>query len=419
MKPEQIPAHIDDAEDERPQVGLLDVLTWIGEAKRRIAIFTGVAAVAAVVATLLMPPIYTARTTLTAPASQTQSQGASAALSALGSLGALSGLGTSLSSKTPDEMYVAILRSDSVLRGLNDRFQLMQRYEVRTFEALRNRIKSYVRVTAEKKSGVILVEVDDKDPKFAAELANGYSAEVDKVLARMMITEAQQRRGFFELQLKDAKQNLVNAETALRQVQEKSGMIVLDKQAEAIIQAVAELKTRIVEREVALRVLRTGSTAANPDVQRQTTELAALRSELSRMETASAIASATSSSGTAAVDIPTSKLPAAAVEFMRAMREVKLQETLLANMVRQYEVAKLDVAKDAPSLQQIDIAQPPDRKAKPQRALIVLGVTFAALLLSSAWFAWRRHRALVNASDPQMGQAWSAMADAWRLRRKP
>lgn len=419
MKPEHIPAQVEDDEDDEPRLDLLDVLTWIGEAKRRIAILTTVVAVCAAGIALMLPLKYTARTTLTAPATQSQGQGASAALSALGSLGALSGLSTSLIGKTPDEMYVAILKSDSVLRELNTRFKLQERYEVRTFEALRLGMKKFVNVTADKKSGVILVEVEDEDPKFAAELANGYASEVDKVLARMMLTEAQQRRGFFELQLKDAKQSLANAEQALRQVQEQSGMIVLDKQAEAIIKAVAELKSRIVTTEVELRVLRTSSTAANPDVQRRTTELAALRSELTRMETAGAIASASAASGPTNFDIPTSKLPATAVELMRAMREVRLQETLLANMVRQYETARLDVAKDAPSLQQIDIAQPPDRKSSPARALIVLGAAFATLLLSSMWVVWRRYRALISATDPQAAQAWSAMTGAWRLRRKP
>lgn len=419
MKPEQIPAQIDgEDEDDGPQVGLLDALTWLGEAKRNIALLTvGVAACAAGV-TMIMTPMYTARTSLTAPATQSQGGGASAALSALGSLSALSGLGTSLAGKTPDEMYVAILKSDSVLRGLNTQFKLQERYDVRSFEALRKEIRNFVKITADKKSGVLQVEVEDEDPKFAAELANGYASEVDKVLARMMVTEAQQRRAFFELQLKEAKQGLANAEEALRQVQEKTGLIVLDKQAEVIIQAVAELKSRIIATDVQLRVLRTSSTAANPDVQRLTAQLAALRSELARMETAGALAAASAASEPAGMSVPTSKLPATAVEMMRAVRDVKLQETLLANMVRQYETARLDVAKDAPSLQQIDIAQPPDRKSSPARAQITLVAGFVTLLLSSMWVVWRRYRALVNASDPQAAQAWSTMASAWRVRRK-
>ena len=419
MKPEQIPAQIDTPVDtDGPRVGLVDVLTWVGEAKRRIAINTAIAAVAAIGYSMLLTPVYTARATLTAPA-QNQSQNASAALSALGSLGALSGLGTSLSGKTPDEMYVALLKSDSVLRALNAHFNLQERYEVDKFEVLREHMKSLVRIAADKKSGVIQVEVDDKDPKFAADLANGYATEVGTVLARMALTEAQQRRGFFELQMKDAKENLAKAEQNLRVLQEKSGLIVLDKQAEVIIQAVATLKSRIIATEVELRVLRSTSTAANPDVQRRTTELAALRSELSRMESASAIASASAASGPGSFgDIPTSTLPAASVEFMRGLREVKLQETLLANMMRQYETARLDVAKDAPSLQQIDVAEPPDHKSKPKRASIVIAVTLSTLLLSLAWVVWRRYRATVHATDRQAAQAWSTLADAWRVRRK-
>lgn len=420
MKPEQIPAQIDATvnTDDGPSISLVDVLTWIGEAKRRIAINTAIAAVAAIGFSMLLTPVYTARTTLTAPP-QNQSQGASAALSALGSLGALSGLGTSLASKTPDEMYVAVLKSDSVLRALNTHFKLQERYEIDKFEALRQHMKTLARIAADKKSGVIQVEVDDKDPKFAAELANGYATEVSKVLARMALTEAQQRRSFFELQLKDAKDNLAKAEQSLRELQEKSGLIVLDKQAEVLIQAVASLKSRIISTEVALRVLRSTSTAANPDVQRRTTELAALRSELARMETASAIASATAASGPGSFDIPTSTLPAASVEFMRTLREVKLQETLLANMMRQYETARLDVAKDAPSLQQIDVAEPPDHKSKPKRASIVIAVTLATLLLSVTWVVWRRYRAVVSTTDQQAARAWATLTEAWRVRRKP
>lgn len=190
-------------------------------------------------------------------------------------------------------------------------------------------------------------------------------------------------------------------------------MVVLDKQAEAIIQAVAELKTRIAEREVRLKVLRTGTTAANPDAQLLNSELTALRAELTRMESSSGGVTA---GGTGSIDIPVGKLPAAAIDYVRAAREVKFQETMMTSMLRQFEVAKLDEAKEGQSLQQVDVALPPDRKSKPSRALIVLAVTFAALLLSSLFVVWRKYRALVSEQSPEVAQAWAQMAKAWRLR---
>jgi tyrosine-protein kinase Etk/Wzc len=402
----------EDELDAGPAIGVLDLLTWLGEGKRTIAWATGLAIVGALVVALVKAPVFTARTTLLPPTSQQQG-GSAAALAALGSLGGLAG---GIVPKTPDELYVHLLKSDSVQRPLVTRFDLHKRYEVESYEVMRKKMQQYVRVSADKKSGVITLEVDDEDPKFAAELANAYAAELTRLLSRLAVSEAQQRRVFFDQQLKDTKENLVKAEQALRTVQEKSGMVVLDQQAEAIIKAVAELKTRIVEREVQLKVLRTSTTAQNPDVQRLNSELSALRGELARMES-SVPTGAKAGSAPGGIDIPIGKLPAAAIDYVRAVREVKFQETLLAGMLRQYEAAKLDEAKEGPVLQQVDVAQPPDRKSKPSRALIVLGAMLAALVLSSAFVIVRRYRAMVREQDPESAQAWDRMAAAWRLRR--
>ncbi len=394
--------------DDGPTIGLLDVLTWLGEGKRLVATVTVLAAIAAVAFALLRPNIFTARTTLLPPGAQQQSNSA-AALAALGSLGGLAG---GLAAKTPDELYVSLLKTDSVARALNERFDLMARYEVKTFEAFRRALPTFVRISSDRKSSVITIEVDDEDPAFAAELANAYVAEVTHVLGRLAVSEAQQRRQFFDKQLQETKENLVQAEQALRTVQEKSGMIVLDQQAEAIIKSVAELKARIVEREVQLRVLRSNATAENPDVQRLATELAALRRELSRMESSSGA----SPGGNGSVDIPVGNLPAAAVDYVRAMREMKFQESMLASMLRQYEIAKLDEAKDGPMLQQVDTAVAPDHKSKPARATIVLAATLAAFLLSCAWVVFRRYRQVCSEHDPESAAAWQRLAQAWRLR---
>jgi capsule polysaccharide export protein KpsE/RkpR len=399
-----------DSEDDEPGVSLTEVLTWLGERKRLIAAVTFAVAVLSLLVVLLLPSVYTARTTFLAPGSQQQSSSA-AALAALGALGGgLGGLG-GLAPKTPDDLYVALLKSDSVLRGLDRRFDLKTHYDVESHEALRRELPSYVRVTADKKSGVIAVEVDDKDPKFAADLANAHEGEVTSLLGRLAVSEAQLRRVFFEKQLQDTKENLIHAEQNLRSVQEKSGVIVLDKQAEALITNAALLRAQIAEREVQLKVLRTSATEQNPAVVRLNSELRALRSELARME------STQGGSPGSAVDMPVGKLPEAGLEYVRARRELKLQEALLESMVRQYEIAKLDEAKEGPSLQQVDVALPPDHKSKPARALIVLASTLVALLLVSAWVVVRRYLALRRESDPVASAAWNDLRRAWRFGR--
>ena len=393
-------------EEDGPPIGLAELLTWIGERKRMVAGITVAAALASLGYAMTLTPMFTARTTLLPPASQQQG-GSAAALAALGSLGGLAG---GLGAKTPDELYVALLKGDTVQRALAERFKLMERYETKTYESLRKTMPGYIRVTSDKKSGIISVEVDDKDPAFAAELANAHAGEITKVLARLAVSEAQVRRLFFEQQLNETKENLVKAEQGLRGVQEKSGVIVLDKQAEALIAGAAMVRAQIAEREVQLKVLRNSATAENPDVQRLASELGALRGELARME---------SSRGGAAgstVDMPVGKIPGAAIDYVRARRELKLQETLLEGMIRQYEIAKLDEAKEGPVLQQVDVAMPPDYKSKPSRAMIVVAATALALIVSVFIAIWRGYQAASAALDPARQQAWATAARAWRLR---
>ena len=273
----------------------------------------------------------------------------------------------------------------------------------------------FVRVAADKKSGLIGVEVDDRDPKFAADLANAHVREITRLLGRLAVSEAQLRRVFFGQQLEETKERLVQAEQNLRAVQEKSGVIVLDKQAEALIGGAATIRARIAEREVMLKVLRGSATEANPEVQRLAAELRALRGELARMESVPGGASRPSSGS--AVDIPVGSLPGAAVDYVRARRELKLQETLLESMLRQFEIAKLDEAKEGPVLQQVDVALPPDRKSKPVRSLIVLGSVLGAFVLASVVVIWRRYAALRRELDPAARESWQRLRRAWGWRR--
>ncbi len=396
-------------EDEGPSVSLAELLAWLGEGKRLIGIVTLAFAIAALITALVLPPVYTARVALLPPGSQQQS-GSAAALAALGSLGGLAG---GLASKTPDELYVSLLKSDSVVRELDQRFNLKKRYEVKTNEALRKVFPKYIRVSSDKKSGVIQVEVDDEEPKFAADMANALPEELAKLLSRLAVTEAQQRRLFYEQQLKDTKEHLIKAEQDLRTVQEKSGVIVLDKQAEALIGGAAQLRALIAEREVQLKVLRTAATDQNPDVMRMNSELQALRAELNRMESRQGSAGGNASP----VDLPVGKIPEAAIDYVRARRELKLQETLLEGIVRQYELAKLDEAKEGASPQLVDKALPPDYKSKPSRALIVLGGLLLGLIGSSLFVIIRSYSALAREQDPERAAAWQSVRQAWRLRR--
>ncbi len=390
-----ISADVDDqAWDDGDLLTVGEMLSWLVDGKWVVTAFAAVCFAAAMAAALLLPESFTARTTLLPPGSQQQS-GSAAALGALGALGVLPG---GLGAKTPDELYVSLLRSDSVLRALDARFKLQERYSVKSFEQLRKVAPVYINVGSDKKTSVITLMVEDKDPAFAADLANAHVGEVSKVLDRLAVTEAQQRRVFFEGQLQKTKDNLVKAEQDLRVVQEKSGVIVLDKQAEALIGGAAQLRAVIAEREVQLKVLKTGATEQNPEVIRLNSELAALRSELTRLESSKRPANGGGNGGGAngaeasALDMAVNRLPEAGIAYIRARRELKLQETLLENILRQYELAKLDEAKEGQVLQQIDKAVPPDYRSFPPRMILVAGGTLVGLLLGAAWVIVRRLR---------------------------
>ncbi len=380
----------------------IEVLAWLGQGKRLIAKLTIGATLVALGVAFLLPPIFTARTTLMPPGSQQQS-GSAAALAALGQLGGAS-------QKTPDELYVALLKSDSVITELDTEFKLRDRYEVKSFIELRQALRLVVRVTSDKKSGVITVEVEDEAPAFAAELANAHVKALTRLLSRLAVGEAKQRRIFFEEQLKENKENLIEAEQNFRKLQESSGLIVLDKQAEAMIGSASALRAQIAAREVQMKVLRTGATEQNPEVMRLSSELRALRSELARIEV-SAGGAAAPGGHPSLTEMPVGKIPEASVDFVRARRELKLQETLLEGMVRQFELAKLEEAKEGPLLQQIDPAVPPDLKSKPSRLLIVAAGVFLGLLVSSAWVLGR---GWIRRQRTQGPQAWTAVSEAWR-----
>lgn len=388
---------------------MVEVLSWLGQGKWLITKVTAAAAVASLVISLLTAPIFTARTSMLPPGNQQQS-GSAAALAALGSLGGLAG-GFS-GTKTTDELYVALMRSDTVLRALDSRFKLQVHYKVETFVALRKVALKRVRIASDKKTGVISVEVDDPKAAFAAELANGYVAELSGVLSRLAVSEAQQRRAFFESQLAAVNEKLALAETRMRELQERSGMIVLDKQSEAIISGAARVKSLIAEREVTLRVLRTTVTDQNYDVRRIESELKGWRAELARLESAQGVGSRNG------LDMPVGKIPAAAIDNVRARRELKLQELLLESVVRQLEMARLDEAKEGPLLQSIDQAVPPDFKSKPSRAMIAVGGTLTGLLGVVVFVLVRAFLAKQRQSDPDAAQEVERMRQAWRWRQQ-
>jgi uncharacterized protein involved in exopolysaccharide biosynthesis len=256
-------------------------------------------------------------------------------------------------------------------------------------------------ITAERE-GVITIEFEDKDPERAAAVANAYVEELDRLSQSLAVTEAAQRRLFFQRQVEEAKKDLVIAEVALQQTQEKTGLIQLAEQGKAIIEAVATLRAQIAAKEVELRAMRTFATEANADYIRRTQELHGLRLELSRLEKKDRI------SGEGDVLVPTGRVPEAGLEYARRFRDVKYSETVFELLARQFELAKIDESREAAIVQLLDKAITPDRKSKPKRGLIVLLATLAAGFAALVWVFMKEILEAAK-SDPRQSNKLKAL----------
>src|SRR5712691_772303 len=341
-------------------------------AKRKWFIFKSVvcAAVLSAGISLLLPKTYTASAKIMPP-QQNQSMGAMAALSQLGPLAALAGGGLGL--RTPSDLYVAMLRSRTVADNLIDRYSLMNVYRKTLREDARLQLTGHTEMLAGK-DGVISIFVDDRDPRRAADLANGYVDELEKLTKTLAVTEASKRRLFFEREVKMASDDLANAEVALKQTQEKTGLILLDSQSRAMIESLTSLRARVAAEEVLVQQMRTFAAPENPQLIREEKALEALRDQLNRLEGGQG--------KRLFADVPIQNVPSAGLEYVRKYRDVKYREALFELLAKQYEAAKIDEARDSLIVQQLDKAIVPERKSWPPRTALVLASTLLALIVA-------------------------------------
>jgi uncharacterized protein involved in exopolysaccharide biosynthesis len=303
---------------------------------------------------------------------QQQSSAAAALLGQLGGVGSIAGQNLGL--KNPADPYVGILSSRTVADELIVQFGLKKIFKEKNLTDTRKKLASLTHFNAAKYS-LIQISVEDQDPKRAADLANAYVDRLQEQSSRLAVTEASQRRLFFERQLEEEKGHLANAEKALKKTQEQKGIFQVSSQVEAVIRAMAQMRAEIAAREVSLQRLKAGATKQNPEVLRQEIELNALRSQLKEFEASNAKKS------TGDPLLTTSMLPAAGLEYAQRLRELKYRESLFELIAKQYELARIDEAKEAPIIQVIDRAIPPDRKTAPSRSIYILsGILLGGLI---------------------------------------
>ena len=378
--------------DEDDSVSLLELAVPLAEHWKLLTVGPIAAGLVAFGIASLIPPTYTATTTFLPP--QQQQSAASSLLSSLGSLAGLAGGAASL--RTPADQYVALMQSATVSDRIVEQFKLMEVYDSKYRIDARKELANNVHVNVGKKDGLITVEVDDKSPQRAADMANRLVDELRRMTDTIAVSEAQQRRKFFEQQLRQTQDKLVQAQQALQASGFTQGALKAEPKSAA--ESYARLKAEVTAAEVRLQTLRGSLSDSASEVQQQQNALAALRAQLLRLERTAD--------------------PQGGPDYVSKYREFKYQETLFDLFAKQYELARVDESREGALVQVVDTASPPEKRSKPKRAIVALVTTLLAGVALAVFFlvrhTWRR-----ATTDPATAGNVERLRAAFSTGRKP
>lgn len=377
-----------------------NLILALGRHKLRMFVIVFVAGTAAAAVSLLLPSIYLANTRILLPQQTPSIVSAFAGSSLAGLAGGTRDISAVL--KNPADVYVAMLQSRTVADAIIDHFNLMNVYHSRRRMDCRKTLSGNVVITSDK-GGVISISVYDKDPKRAADIANGFVTELSQVSERLAVTEAKQRRVFFEDKLRGEREALVQAEAKMEDTQEASKFIAPDKQTGAVMQGIGQLREAISEKEVELRSIQTYATGRNASVVRLEAEISGLRDQLADYERRGV-----DNQGPNSID----SLPRANMDFLRNARELKYHESVMEILLRQYEAARLDESRDGTLIQVLDVAVPPEFRVRPVRRLIVAVVCIVALMFSILWTIAEDALKKIQA-NPELSQKMNILLVSW------
>ncbi len=382
-------------EEEEDEIDLLDLLLVLARRKGMIVKATVGAAVLSLIISLLLPKYYTAKTSILPP-----QQGSSTAAAMLGQLGAVAGLaGAAAGIKNPADQYVGMLKSRFVEDDLIRQFHLQSLYDQKTLENTRKQLESDSSIAAGK-DGFITIEFSAKDPKLSAAVANAYVDGLNRVMTTLAVTDASQKRLFFEKQLDQERRTLAQEEFELQKIQKGAGLIQDYPLETEIATANARLRGEIAAKEVQLSAMQIRVTPNNPDYQRLQEEIRALKTKLQ---------------GDESRETAPDGLPKDSLDYFQKFRDVKFHQAVMEVLFKQYELAKVDEAKDFPLIQVLDKATPPELKSKPKKGLIVVLSTLAAFFLSVLW-AFIAHALDQAAQDPERAGKLQDLRRLWTKR---
>lgn len=369
----------------------VDVMIVLAKHRKKILSVPVAVAIVTAAISFALPNVYRASTKLLPP-QQAQSS-ASALLSQLGGVAGLAAGAAGL--KNPTDVYLGMLRSRTVADHLIDKYQLKKVYGTDSQEKARGDLAADT-VVASGKDGLISIDVDNKSPKLAAILANAYVAELQVLTRTLAVTEASQRRLFFQEQLEQAKNNLAKAEASLKGAIDTGGVVSVDAESRTVMETVARLRAQISAREVELNSMRPFVTPDHPEFRHVSEELSSLRGELAKLENGRGSEASGQDDGKGGL------------QNIQMLRDLKYQQMLYELLAKQYEAARLDEAKDPSVIQVLDPALEPEHKVAPKRALLVLLSALASLIAMVLW-SFVSEAQQRTAQQPRMAARWAEL----------
>ncbi|HME58621.1 MAG TPA: Wzz/FepE/Etk N-terminal domain-containing protein [Terracidiphilus sp.] len=354
---------------------------------------------------LLLPSRYVA-TTVILPPQQGGSAG-SAMMAQLSNLNSMTGVSASaLGLKNPNDLQVSLLKSRTIEDAMVARFHLQALYNVKRLSSARKKWEKKTYIDNGLKDGLIRLSVTDRDPRRAAEMANGWVEEYRRLSANLAVNEASGRRLFFERQVTEASENLARSEEEMKQTEQRTGVMEMDGQAHAMIAAAAVLRAQVAAKKVEIQAMRQFAAEENPDLERAQQELSSLEAQLAAMDVAHDRFSGD-------LVAPKGTVSQAGLEYARALREVKYRETVVGLLMRLQEVARVDEARQGAQAQIVDAAVVPDRPASQFRIWIVLGALLVSLPLALALALATEAVVVLRILRRRAGSWTLALEDAW------
>ena len=353
------------------EVNFMDLMLVVAKYNRFIIMVTVLAAVLSIIYVMQATRVYTAKTVILPP--QQESSASSALLASIA--GGMMGGGSSMAAST--NQTLGVMASRTLADAVIQRYNLQSYYKQKSMTQTRSVLWEATKLKGDK-AGFITLQFSDTNPRLAATIANAFVEELVKLNYTFALTNASRRRLFLENQVTLVRQKLGSAELEVKQMQEKTGMIALDKQTSLAIQGIANLRAQIVSREAELSAMGAYATERNPSYQQLKEVIAGLRIQLRKLEH-------TGGYEQGSVMVPTGKLPEKGLQFARAMRGLAEQEAIYAMLIKQLEAARIDEAKDAVLIQVVDRAVEPELPSKPAGLLVliistVLGFVFGVIM---------------------------------------